>query len=99
MQTKFKDFFMYRKNIKFIALKFVEIGKIIVIWILDLFFKIRLSENIDSYIFQLVLAVKNLAQEQTIHNMISVLVNYNKQLSILRIPRLLKRIFAIEAIN
>lgn len=51
MQTKFKDFFMYRKNIKFIALKFVEIGKIIVIWILDLFFKIKLSENIDSYIF------------------------------------------------
>lgn len=78
MQTNFKDLSTYAKNIKFAALKYTEMGKIISNKILGLFFRMRLSSDLEPYIFQLVQTAKDLAQKLTINNIIAALIDYNK---------------------
>lgn len=49
----------------------------------------RLSIDLESYIFQLVQAVKNFAQELTINDIMAALVDHDKQLQYLKDTKVL----------
>ena len=79
VQTDFKDLSTYGENIKSAASKCAEMGKIIPIWMLGSFFRMGLSADLEPYTFQLVQAAKDSAQELTIDDMMTALVDHDKR--------------------
>ncbi|MCJ1349007.1 hypothetical protein MMC31_007241 [Peltigera leucophlebia] len=83
VKTDFKDLSTYGENIKCAVSKCMKTYKVIPIWMLGSLFRMGLSSDLEPYTYQLVQVTRDLAQEQTIDDMMAALVDHHKRTQLL----------------